>query len=283
MATSSGAVAKRQLGMALRHWRRERSLDREAVAEVLECSASKITKIENGDVSVRPDDLHRLLELYRITGSERADAEELAAQSRGRRPRTSWGPAVPDWFRRYAHLEDGAIRIRDIGYVVTGLLQTEDTVRALISASPLPHPADVENLVQARLARQRRVLGENKTHVHSIMRECVLAPVIGGHDVHRAQLRHLRELADQDEITIQIIPNSVGADPAAGLSFTLLELPNVADGLDVVYLEDPTSARYVDRDLREQQRYGLIWSAAERAALSPAASVELLDTLVSRP
>ncbi|HVV21619.1 MAG TPA: Scr1 family TA system antitoxin-like transcriptional regulator, partial [Pseudonocardiaceae bacterium] len=60
--------------------------------------------------------------------------------------------------------------------------------------------------------------------------------------------------------------------------FILLRLPN-SDGLDVVYLEDQTSARYIDNDPAEQQKYGVIWSYVTRAALTPLESKKFLATL----
>jgi transcriptional regulator with XRE-family HTH domain len=276
----NSAVSKWQLGMALRRRREALGMDQKEPAALLGCSAGKIGTIESGDVGMKPEELVTLLDLYGVDGPEREDLIALGLQSRARRRRTSYGPAIPDWFRRYVHLEEGAVAVKKISDVVPGPLQTEGTARAIMLASPLPSPADVDQLVKARMARQRGP--DDPTRMHMVLRQSALRIQIGGPDVHRAQLKHLRELADWPNVTLQIIREEDGADPAMGFVFALLELPNAKDGLDVVYLEDPTSARYIDRDVREQQRYGLIWNALVRFALPPVASAALLDTLIAR-
>jgi hypothetical protein len=270
--------------MALRERREALGLDRDVPAELLECSESKIGRIETGDVSVKASELRELLTLYKVTGQERTDLERLGAQARARRKRTTYGTAIPDWFRKYVNLEEGASEIRSYSTeLVPGLFQIEDYARALTVASPLPPPGDVDRLVTARMARQERITGANPVHVWAVLSEAVLRREVGGPDVLHRQLEHLSELADQPNITIQISPFDQGAHAATGFSFTLLKLPN-ADGLDIVYLEDLTSARYVDNnDPEEQQRYGLVWNHLTRSALPPEVSTEMLTTLMGEP
>lgn len=276
---SSASVPKRQLGMALRKRREELGMERDAAAELLECSASKIGRIETGDVGVKASELRDLLALYQFPAEARADLLRLGMQSRKRRARTDYGPAIPDWFRKYIDLEEGATQIKNYSTeLVTGLLQTEAYARAVTEASPLPPPGDVGRLVSARMARQRRLLKE-AIPLWVVMSEGVLHRRVGGPKVMREQLAALRELGKLDHVTIQVVPFDRGAHAATGFSFTLLRLPN-ANGLDVVYLEDLTSARYVDNDAEEQQRYGIVWNHVTRAALSPDETADLLDTLV---
>jgi transcriptional regulator with XRE-family HTH domain len=277
------AIPKRQLGMALRRHREAQGVDRETAARALDCSPSKISRIESGVVGMKSVELRELMDLYRVTGRERDDLERLRQQTRQRRKPTSYGTAIPDWFRRYVSLEEGATEIRSYDVeLVPGLLQTEDYARALTQASPLPPPDDVERLVAARMARHERLSGDEAVHLHAVLAEGVLRTEVGGPDVMNAQLKRLRELAGQPNITIQICPFGKGAHAATGFSFSLLRLPN-SDGLDVVYLEDLTSARYVDNDPAEQQKYGVIWNYLTRAALTPAESKKFLATLARIP
>ncbi|HEX5402769.1 MAG TPA: helix-turn-helix transcriptional regulator [Pseudonocardiaceae bacterium] len=283
MSSTSSTVPKRQLGMALRKHREALAMEREEPARLLDCSPSKIGRIENGDVGVKSSELRDLLGLYQVKGRERADLERLGQQSRQRRKRTTYGTALPDWFRRYVNLEEGATSVRTYDVeLVPGLFQTEDYARAVTQASPLPAPADVDRLIAARMARQARVTGDDAPELHAVLSEGVLRTQVGGPDVMRAQLTKLREVARLPNVTIQICPFGAGAHAATGFPFTLLRLPN-ADGLDVVYLEDLTAARYIDNDPMEQQKYGLIWSYLIRAALSPAKSIKLVTTLMDVP
>ena len=279
--TTRTAVPKRQLGMALRRHREAQDIDRETAARALECSASKIGRIEAGVVGMKAAELRVLLDLYEVGGPERDDLEQLRSQTSRRRKPTTYGTAIPDWFRRYVSLEEGATEIRT--YVVEpvpGMFQTEDYARAVIEASTLPPPGNVELLVAARMARQERLTGDDPLHIHAVLAEGVLHTEVGGRDVMRRQIERLRELADLPNVTIQVCPFRSGAHAATGFPFNLLRLPN-SDGLDVVYLEDQTSARYIDNDPSEQQKYGVIWNHLIRSAQTPAASKKLLTKLAS--
>lgn len=284
MSQVSSSVAKRQLGMVLRQLREEHKIDRVDAATVLECSSSKISRIESGLVSVSALELRALMDLYQVTGRQREDLERIGAEGRARRKKTTYGPALPDWFRRYVSLEEGATAIKTYETeLVSGLLQTEDYARAVTLASPLPAPGDVDALVQARMARQELLTASDEpVTMWAVLSEGVLRRQVGGRAAHLKQLARLRELADLPNVTIQVSTFEHGAHAATGFPFILLTLPN--SDLDVVYLEDATTARYVDNDAVEQQRYGLLWSHLTRSgALSPEASADLLTTLVREP
>lgn len=278
--STSPTVPKRQLGMALRRRREELGLDREDAASVLECSPSKIGRIEQGDVGVKATELRALMDLYRIQGDDRRALERLGAETRHRRPRTNYGPALPDWFRRYVNLEEAATRIRTYQpELVPGLLQTEAYARAVMTASTVPAPGDIEHLVQARLARQRRLHGPDAPELWAVISEGTLRQQVGGRSVMREQLAHLRRLADYPSITIQVMPFEAGAHAATGFAFWLLRFPN-DNGLETVYLEDLTSATYISDDKPEdQQRYAIAWDHLIRAAATPEASIEIIEKL----
>lgn len=283
MTSTSSTVPKRQLGAALRLLREAKGIERDAPARLLACSVAKIGRIETGDVAVKLAELRVLLDLYEVSSAQRADLEELATQARTRRKRTEYGRALPDWFRKYVNLEEVATEIRSYHTeLVPGLCQTEEYALAVTTASPLAPREDINRLVAARAARQRRMFGDDPAHVWAVLSEGALHRRVGGHDVMRRQLVHLRELADRPNVTIQISPFAHGANPATGFSFLLLKLPDT-DGLDIVYLEDLTSARYVDNDAEEQHSYTEVWTALSGSALSPTDSAELLDTLINQP
>jgi hypothetical protein len=78
------------------------------------------------------------------------------------------------------------------------------------------------------------------------MDEGALRRPIGGRKVMRAQLEHLIEVTKQPNITLQIVPFDHGGHAACGGPFTILrfEAPELPD---VVYLEQLTSALYLDK------------------------------------
>ena len=256
-------------------------MTREDVAALLECSVSKIGRIEQGLVSVRPLEVKALAAAFKVTGTAREEFEQLSREARKRRPRTTYGRAVPDWFRRYRDLEEGAAELRTYDTEpVTGLLQTEAYARAVTSTSPVHAPAEVEQHVQVRIARQKSLLGrDHPFKLWAIMTEGTLRTQVGGKDVLRAQLAHILAMAEQPNITVQVTPFSAGAHAASGIGFTLLRFADSA-GVDVVYQEDLTSASYLDRPDDPNRHYGaLVWERVVAAALSPKASAELIHTV----
>src|SRR6266536_3182683 len=70
-ARRSPTVRRRRLGMELRRLREEADYTLERVAETLECSDSKISRIENGQVGATPRDVRDMLELYGVNGKQR--------------------------------------------------------------------------------------------------------------------------------------------------------------------------------------------------------------------
>ncbi|GDY33229.1 helix-turn-helix domain-containing protein [Gandjariella thermophila] len=111
MAEPSPTPYKRQLGMALERLRTAAGKSPEDAAELLECSVSKVYRIERGHVSVRPAELRDLLDFYGAPQQERDEIEQLGREARRRRPRTPYGSVIPDWFRQFVHLEEAASEI----------------------------------------------------------------------------------------------------------------------------------------------------------------------------
>ncbi|GDY33228.1 hypothetical protein GTS_48610 [Gandjariella thermophila] len=92
----------------------------------------------------------------------------------------------------------------------------------------------------------------------------------------RDQLRHLRKVAERPNVVLQVIPFSAGAHAGTGVPFILLRFPDNAG--NIVYLEDLTTASYVD-DPGHLANYELVFRHLLAAALSPSESANLLDTV----
>src|SRR5271156_2030016 len=78
----SPTVRRRRLALELRRLREAARLTCEEVAERLECSASKISRVETGRVSVSPRDVRDMLELYGVPADQRESLVQLARDSR---------------------------------------------------------------------------------------------------------------------------------------------------------------------------------------------------------
>jgi hypothetical protein len=154
-----------------------------------------------------------------------------------------YADVVPGWFDDYVGLEEAASQIR--GYevqFVPGLLQTEDYARGVIMLS-YSHPKEIGRRVNLRMARQAILDRPEPPVLRMVLDEALLSRPMGGPRAMRAQLRHLIELAQRPNITIQVIPFNSGGHPAAGGPFSLLSFAE-HDLPDVLYLEQLTGAQY---------------------------------------
>jgi transcriptional regulator with XRE-family HTH domain len=264
----SPTVRRRRLALELRRLREAARLTCEEVADHLECSASKISRVETGRVSVSPRDVRDMLELYGVPAEQREGLVQLARDSRQK----GWWHAFSDTMQpqetTYVGLESAAseIRIYEVS-LIPGLLQTEDYARAVIRVGMMNSPSeDVERRVALRMARQPAVNRDDPPKIWAVLDEAALRRRVGGAGLMRMQLEHLLAQAVLPNIAIQVIPFAGGAHPAMGRPFIILVFPERVD-TDVVYLEDLTSALYVE-DVAEVDRYNVFFNHLRATALS---------------
>ncbi|CAL99529.1 helix-turn-helix protein [Saccharopolyspora erythraea NRRL 2338] len=267
MTVANPPVARLQLGQLLRELRESAGKKREDAAEVLECQAPKISKIETGRSTISAGDARLLIDLYGANGNTAQTVLELAREARKRTQ-----VRVPDWARRFVAMESIADEIR--GYepeLVPGLLQTAEYTRAHAMATD---PGQVDRLMAVREERQTRMSGGNVPLLHVVLNEAVLLRPVGGPEVMGGQLRHLRELVESPEITLQALPFHTGAHAGMGSSFVMLHLRE--SGSTVVYVEDLYTAGYLDGG-SHVERYGAAFDRLRESALDEAETTALLE------
>src|SRR5260370_19006696 len=122
--SSSPTVRRRRLAAELHRLRQASKMTIEQVAEALEWSPGKVSKIENARVSVLPRDARKLLDVYGITeGDGRELLLTLARESRERGWWQQYREAVPAGFATYLRLEAEASNISPYqADIVPGLL-----------------------------------------------------------------------------------------------------------------------------------------------------------------
>jgi hypothetical protein len=134
----------------------------------------------------------------------------------------------------------------------------------------------LENDVSARLIRQRRLRDDQSPlKLAAIIDEAALHRCIGGPEVMGAQLRHLAEAADLDTVTVQVIPNKVGAHEGMDGAFTLLEFQEVDDP-NLLYAEYLTGAVHVEKK-DETGEAKLVFDRLRSVALPPDDSVAFIQ------
>jgi len=275
------AVHHRRLLTAFRTLRDGAGLTQAQVAERLGWSVSKVLRIENGKNNISRRDLTALLGLYGVRSKTSVDdLLELASLARQR----SWphiADAISGEFRVYVGLESSASTIREYEPVlIPGLLQTADYARAVITAlSPEGDGEElIERRVQIRRERQKLLAGPTPPRAHFLIDEAAVRRQIGGRAVMLAQLAHLREVNQRPEVSIQIVPFSMGEHVGMTGPFIVLEFANGDEPL--LYLEDSRQDLLTREDPELTRTYLARFTAIADLATPAARFDRIVDDLI---
>lgn len=272
---SSSVSQRKQLGAALRSFRREAGIDRDDAAEVIEASPATMTRIERGETRLKRRDVLALAEAYHIPVAERDALLEMLRETRMRRGQY---PAFYSVKTRSAlDMEPDASEILySLIDLVPAHFQTEDYMRALFEAESSA-PEQIDRLVALRLARQKILTQDAPPMFRAILHENALRLPIGGPAVMHRQLLRLAELAELPHVEIQVQPINAGAYPGIGISFMLLRFDHDT-AADLVQVNGHGDSFYRDRT-GATEPYRLGWDRQRVSALSlPASKERILNT-----
>ncbi len=240
-------VLRIALGARLRHQREVAGLTREEAGEAIRGSAAKISRLELGRVGFKERDVADLLTRYGVVDpDERAEFLALVAQANAPGWWHRYADLLPTWFETYLGMEQAASMIRTYELqFVPGLLQTRRYARAV---TQLVHsdPSEVERRVELRMRRQAILRAPDGPTLWAVLDEAALRRSLAGADLLREQLDWLIELNKLQNVALQIAPLRYGGHAAAGGPFTILRFRE-PDLPDIVYLEQLTSALYLDK------------------------------------
>lgn len=129
--------------------------------------------------------------------------------------------ATPPWFRSWVEHEQQAqtLRIWQLG-VLSGLLQTEDYARAILSVEPGVTDDQVDARLGARLERQGLLTRIDAPTIWFLVDEAALRRCIGSPDIMASQLVRLTGVARLPNVTIQVVPNIAHAGLLGGFAVT---------------------------------------------------------------
>ena len=274
-------VSRIVLGTQLRRLREAAGISREEAGHAIRASHAKISRLELGRVGFKERDVADLLTLYGVTDeAERADVLELMRQANTKVWWQQHSDLLPNWFETYLRLEQVAKVIRTYQLqFVPGLLQSEEYARAVIGHGHSRSTDELDRRVQLRMERQQMLHQPEAPHLWAVIDEAALTRPFGPTRVMRDQLRYLLEASAAPNIHVQVLPFRSGAHAAAGGSFSILRFAE-PDLPDVVYLEQLTSAVYLDKRA-DVEDYVLIMERVTVQAETPAQSRETLRRLLA--
>ncbi|MFJ1746181.1 helix-turn-helix domain-containing protein [Streptomyces sp. NPDC088116] len=235
------------LGKRLAALRESAGVTREAAAQVLDVTPLTVRRMENSEVSLKLPYVRLLLQAYGVAQTEAEEFIELVKAAN----RPGWWhryrDALPSWFSAYISLEDEASLIRTYEpHYIPGLLQTEDYARAVLKVGAHRNAEELERRVALRIKRQQLLAKPDAPILWILMEEAVLLRPVGGAEVMRNQVDRLLEATELPNVTLQIMPFSVGPHLGAFGPFHLFRF-DIPELPDVVYTENLTGAVYMEQ------------------------------------
>lgn len=280
--TYSPTIRRRRLALALLQFRRDAGLRADEVAKRLGWQPSKITRIERNEWR-RPNisDILDLLDVYGIT--DEATRKAIVTLAREARKRGWWEEQFKDilggalvgfeWEAAEIHTYEALL--------VPGLLQTADYAAAIFRGGRVLAEAEIRRLVEARLARQQIIDRDDAPALWVIIDEAALRKRVGGPDVMRAQLKHLRRMAERPNIGLQVLPDIVGAHASMTGSFTIMDYRDPHDP-SIVYREVGQPGDLFLEEREDVAHYRRKYEYLHASALSAEASAAYLEDLVEQ-
>jgi transcriptional regulator with XRE-family HTH domain len=242
----------------LRHYRLKRGLSGDAVARLLNCGRSTISRLENNEAKPTERQMEILDDRW-DTGGHFTTLLWYAHRGHD-----------PNWFKQHLGVESEALVIKVYeALAVPGLLQLPEYARALIAESGA---VNVDERVAERMSRQALLTREPPPLLWVLLTENVLDWPVGGPQVMRKQLAHLLEASELPNIGIRVVPRVVGSHYGMNGSFKVMTGP----AGDVAYTESPGGGRLVPSPT-EVQRYVIRYDRIGQKALPVDQSRDLIE------
>lgn len=274
----SPTVARRRLRLALREARENAKLTQQEVAEQMEWSSSKVIRIENGDVTIAPNDLRPLMAFLSIRDKAVIAAHMADAKIARRRQRAAWyqKPEIREHLTpamvRLIEYEAEAVAIRYYQvFYLPGPLQTPEYAHANLATFEDDDVTEQQRLHRTEARRQRRQvvlsrLGQGTLQIYALLDESVLRRPLGGPAVFLEQMREMFRLATEGLIKIRMVPFTFDAAMTNNATFDLLSLNEDDEGSEVLYRETGVVDEIVEDQAitrRHHNRFDKIWHDAD--------------------
>jgi transcriptional regulator with XRE-family HTH domain len=190
-------------GAELRRARAEAGLSQDQVGQKIGYSAAQVGKIETGERAPSEGLAQRCDEVLGTNGLL-VRVYELARR---------WDGGYPSWFAGWMDRERTATSLCWWEpLLIPGLVQTADYAKALFVAWQSADDDDqLDQLLNGRMQCQAIFERPDPSSLWVILDETVLHRHIGGPKIMHDQLMHLVKISNRSKVTIQVVPNVVGA------------------------------------------------------------------------
>ncbi|MFJ9583045.1 helix-turn-helix domain-containing protein [Streptomyces acidicola] len=227
---------------------------------------SHLSDIERGERRMPLDLARHVDEVLKANGFFERNCEDVR---RARRGPHAW------YFEKALEAERHAESIELWSpSIFPGLLQTAPYARTLVrSAHPTASDEEVEEKVQARLARARLFEDDHSTPEYwAILHESLITDAILPPGDMAEHLDRIVGLAERYRITPQIVPRKCGAYPLMAASIMVMTFPEAPP---LVYTEASYSGDTID-DPALVKQYRKAYDRLRAVALAPEASLAMI-------
>ena len=277
MSTYQGPTVRRRIvASELRRLRGEGGHKQQDVAKAVGIAPNALSRYEGCVSSMQVPVAENLFRFYGIDGEQLDALLELVRGSRKRGWLKGFAGVVPEWFEGLIALERDASKVHELAIrVVPGLLQTKAYATAILSAGSR---ADrLHDHLNIRMNRAELLTKESPPEYWAIICESALHCQVGGPTVMAEQLEHLHAISRLDNVTIQILPNELGAHRSMVCPYMLMRF-SLAPNYGVVYLDYLTGSLYLDEP-GEIEEYDNAYRHLIKASLSEQESRSLLSNV----
>jgi len=270
-------VRRREMGARLRKHRANAGLALDVVADYLDCTPSRVTRIEDGLAALRLAEARDLLDLYRVLGETRTQLLDLAQRVAEQNWWYPYADLIDHDFETLLILEGEVMLLRTHQpNLVPGLLQTYRYGWELMTTLADLPLHELDRRVRLRTARQRVLVRDPAPRLDLVIDEAALRRPVGGPDVMHEQYERLIDVATTPTTTLRIVPLSAGPHRAVGFAFHIFDFEGGAPR--VMQIESFDREHFVN-EAEEIHRYEEAYEAAVLRALDEQDSVTLLREL----
>ncbi|RLK54142.1 helix-turn-helix domain-containing protein [Actinokineospora cianjurensis] len=268
---------KKRLGRYLRELREAAGLRAVDAARKLKTEESTISRYENGIYKPAWAAVSVLLTYYGAGDDAEEKASTLYDAASVTMPKIRLPADSPKAFRELVNTEREAEQILALETsAIPGLLQTADYATAMFATTN--GQSNVDELVQARLERQRFLEDPDAIEVCICLDEAALHRQVGGRKVLHDQLQRLLALVEQPNVTLHVVPFEVGAYGNMSGGYQIMTFDDEGDS-DVVYLEHPAGGVWVENE-HDVQQFLVMFGDIRTQALNPEDSAEVIRARV---
>lgn len=275
------SLRSRWLAEKLKAARRRAGYNLMEAGEYTQLDHSTIARFERGTHKIRRAYVRELLDFYGVADDREREYLLQLADDAWRKDR--WDGDESDLelgFIDFTWLEGLAAGIRAFEpLLVPGLLQTPEYAEALkhVGYGYTTPPEETKRIPEVRATRQQILDGEDPTNLTVVLEEPALHRVIGGHAVHKAQLRHLLDRASQTNITVLVLSRDAEWDPGHHGPFVYFEMPDPYP--EIAYIENLSGRTFLEVE-STVQRFRDTYDELERLALSPRKSIAFIQDVL---